>query len=146
MVTLRRFNFMKDIRAIMALELATFGNDAFPAMEFLYLQRIGGDTFLMAHLEQNFVGYVSAYIEDNGGYIASLAVDGDYRRRGIARMLMYEVIRRMLVKKAISYVQLHVRQSNEGAITFYKDLEFEIIAVEEDYYPDEDAFVMRLYL
>lgn len=88
MLTIRRFNFIKDIRAIMTIEKSIFGRDAFPPPEFLYLQQIGRDLFLVAVLDKKVIGYISAYIQDDKGYIASIAVDAEFRRRGIAKRLM----------------------------------------------------------
>ena len=73
-LTVRHFSFRKDIRAIMTIEKSVFGRDAFPMLEFLYLQQIGKDLVLVAILDDNIVGYISAYTQDNKGYIASIAV------------------------------------------------------------------------
>ncbi|GAB5491251.1 MAG: ribosomal protein S18-alanine N-acetyltransferase [Phototrophicaceae bacterium] len=143
MLTIRRFNFIKDIRAIMTIEKSVFGRDAFPAPEFLYLQQIGKGLFLVAMLDENIVGYISAYTQGNKGYIASIAVAIEFRRRGIAKRLMQEIMNKLAT---VNYIELHVRQSNEGAITFYKGLDFEISDIEEDYYPDESAFIMTLHI
>lgn len=145
-ISIRRFNFMKDIKAVLSLEAKTFGKDAFPVLEFAYLYSIGAETFLVIYQGKQLRGYISAYVEDEIGYIASIAVDAKYRRQGIAKKLMQEVMTIFKQSGNISAIQLHVRQSNHPAIALYKSLGFIVLSSEVNYYQDEDALVMALGL
>jgi ribosomal protein S18 acetylase RimI-like enzyme len=74
------------------------------------------------------VGNVSLIPFFKGGrkiyLIANVATHPDYRRRGIARILTENAMRRARAKHAAS-LWLHVRQDNQGAITLYRDLGFQ---------------------
>ncbi len=79
--------------------------------------------------------------------ILNLAVARGVRRQGEGRAL----VRRMLHRFAeveVSRVFLEVRESNTGAIAFYRGLGFQAIGTRPDYYqePKESATVMELWL
>ena len=101
------------------------------------------------------VGYVLAKMEEDinpgdepHGHITSLAVLREYRKLGLATMLMSTVEKIMLQCYDARYVSLHVRVGNKAALTLYKDtLGFKVHEVEAKYYADqEDAYDMRKYL
>jgi polysaccharide biosynthesis protein PslH len=72
--------------------------------------------------------------------ILDIAVDTEYRRRGIARRLLDE---ELSTHRGAWF--LEVRESNSGAIALYESLGFHRFAVRPDYYsdPSESAIVMR---
>ena len=74
--------------------------------------------------------------------ILNVAVDPPFRRRGIARSLIRE-----LIGKSTDRVFLEVRQSNVGARKLYHSLGFEAVGVRPDYYsgPVESAIVMKFH-
>ncbi len=74
--------------------------------------------------------------------ILNAAVDPPFRRRGIGRSLILEVI-----GKNPGTVFLEVRQSNMAARKLYHSLGFETVAVRPDYYsgPVESAIVMKFH-
>jgi ribosomal-protein-alanine N-acetyltransferase len=74
--------------------------------------------------------------------ILNVAVDPPYRRRGVGRSLIQE-----LVVKYPGNVFLEVRQSNFAAQKLYHSLGFQVIAVRQNYYysPDESAIVMKFH-
>lgn len=82
-------------------------------------------------------------------HIMQVAVDPEYRRRGVARRLSRELLRR---KAAMRAVLLEVRASNKAAQALYAALGFERNGLRPRYYaPDangirEDAILMRLSL
>ena len=86
--------------------------------------------------------------EEPHGHITSLAVLREYRKLGIATILMSTVQKVMLECYDSLYVSLHVRVGNKAALTLYKDtLGFDVHEVEAKYYADqEDAYDMRKYL
>lgn len=101
------------------------------------------------------VGYVLAKMEEETapgeephGHITSLAVLREYRKLGLATLLMSTVQKIMLECYDAQYVSLHVRVSNKAALTLYKNtLGFEVHGLEAKYYADqEDAYDMRKYL
>ena len=74
--------------------------------------------------------------------ILNLAVDPPFRRRGVARSLITQ-----LLANFRGNVYLEVRQSNIAARKLYHSLGFETIGVRKDYYdsPGESAIVMKFH-
>jgi len=102
--------------------------------------------------EGRIVGYVLAKIDEENsdskephGHITSLAVMRTYRKTGLATKLMNLSQRSMVEIYNVSYVSLHVRETNFAAYHLYKDtLNFEQHGIELKYYADgENAFDMR---
>ncbi len=79
--------------------------------------------------------------------ILNLAVAQGTRRQGVGRALVEHILQRF-AERQVSRVFLEVRESNAGAITFYRGLGFQAIATRRDYYqdPKESATVMELWL
>ncbi|MEL6404693.1 MAG: ribosomal protein S18-alanine N-acetyltransferase [Chloroflexota bacterium] len=144
-VTIQRSNLRQDLRDLLVLEKLVFEKDAFPAHEFLYLYHVGSDTFLVARTENDLIGYISAYIEDDAGYIASIAVHPDHRGNGIGRTLLRVAMRLLEGNGDIVSIQLHVRQSNKPAITLYEKLGYRTTGIDTGYYNDGEAALIMTY-
>lgn len=89
------------------------------------------------------VGYLSCIALDDYGYVANVAVDGDFRSKGIGKALMDELGQRLL-KRGIRDIVLDVRVSNSRAIGFYEKYGFGVITRRKGFYstPPEDSFTM----
>jgi [ribosomal protein S18]-alanine N-acetyltransferase len=89
------------------------------------------------------VGYIinSRYVD--AWHVMNVAVDPDYRRRGIATRMLEELFELTRNDGRRGYT-LEVRVSNTGAIDLYERLGFERRGVRRGYYTDnrEDALVM----
>jgi ribosomal-protein-alanine N-acetyltransferase len=74
--------------------------------------------------------------------ILNVAVDPPFRRRGVARRLVEQ-----LLANFRGNVYLEVRASNVAARKLYHSLGFEAIGVRNDYYqaPGESAIVMKFH-
>ena len=77
--------------------------------------------------------------------IMKIATLAEYRRQGIARMMMTELLDKMRGKGALT-CYLEAASKNAAAIALYKSMGFEEISVREQYYGDDDAITMRLEL
>jgi ribosomal-protein-alanine acetyltransferase len=79
--------------------------------------------------------------------ILNLAVIAEMRRQGEGFALVRRILEEFS-KLKVSRVFLEVRESNAGAIAFYRGLGFEAVGRREDYYQDprEAAMVMELWL
>jgi ribosomal-protein-alanine N-acetyltransferase len=79
--------------------------------------------------------------------ILNLAVKQTARRQGEGRALVRRVLQE-LAERQVSRVFLEVRESNAGAIAFYRELGFGAVGTRRDYYrdPTESASVMELWL
>jgi [ribosomal protein S18]-alanine N-acetyltransferase len=89
------------------------------------------------------IGYICVnYIIDEG-HILNLAVHPDFRRQGIATILMNGAIHE-LKRKGCNYLYLEVRTSNSAAKKFYERFGFAVAGIRKDYYisPKEDAVIM----
>jgi len=79
--------------------------------------------------------------------ILNLAVAQGVRRQGEGRALVQRLLNRF-TEFQVSRVFLEVRESNAGAIAFYRELGFQPVGRRKDYYqdPKEAATVMELLL
>lgn len=77
--------------------------------------------------------------------VMKIATLEKYRRQGIARLMMEELLDKMRGKGAVT-CYLEAASKNSAAIALYKSLGFEEISVRELYYGDDDAIAMRLTL
>jgi ribosomal-protein-alanine N-acetyltransferase len=89
------------------------------------------------------VAYCACWMVFDELHINSLAVEFDWRRRGLARRLLVHVFREA-VRDGARSATLEVRRSNDAAIALYDRLGFRVEGVRRDYYqePREDALVL----
>lgn len=138
-----------DIDAIMQLETATFGADAWSADTMS--SELGGEYtyYLVAFNPEHpdvLAGYAGLLAPDGGdGEIQTIAVAPAARRQGLGRVLMERLIAEAGARGA-TQVFLEVRADNPNAQELYKSLGFEQIAVRKNYYQpgNVDAQVMEL--
>ncbi|NOH04344.1 MAG: GNAT family N-acetyltransferase [Chloroflexi bacterium] len=77
---------------------------------------------------------------DGWGWIATIAVDPRFQRRGVGTALLHQCESKLGVPRA----RLTVRMSNNGAISLYEREGYQVIDVWRAYYNDgEDAIVME---
>ena len=113
------------------------------------------ESFLIAQNSQGkIVGYIMWRVEKspsfdslryiNKGHLVSIAVSGEYRKRGIAKSLLTNSIQAIKRYKVHEYV-LEVRVSNYNAIKLYEQFNFQIANIKKNYYRDgENAYFMTL--
>lgn len=137
-----------DLDAIMAIETATFGTDAWSA-EAMHSELAGDHTFYLVAVADAVDGYVGLLAPRGADQadIQTIAVVDGARRRGLGRTLMNAAIAEARSRDALELF-LEVRADNPGAQALYESLGFEQLAVRPHYYqPDGvDAHVMRLPL
>jgi ribosomal-protein-alanine N-acetyltransferase len=99
---------------------------------------------LVAEVGGRVAGHVGVWRALDELHITTLAVDPDYRRRGIASALMEAVFERYGAE--YDEFTLEVRENNFAAINLYEKFGFEVMGRRIDYYLDnrEDALVMTL--
>lgn len=114
--------------------------------DFFYeIFRRYGELFYVAKHNEDVVGYVMCRIElPSVAHIISLAVHPNYRRLGVATMLMNE-IHIAMARIGIRKSYLEVRVNNQPAINLYEKLGYKKMRVIPSYYMDgTDGFLMEL--
>jgi ribosomal-protein-alanine N-acetyltransferase len=101
----------------------------------------------VAVIKDRLVGYIIARLIFDEGHLLDLAVHSELRRRGIARMLLEDVIRGLKINSCRAFY-LEVRASNINARQFYEKVDFTVIGTRKNYYsnPVEDACILMLEL
>lgn len=82
-------------------------------------------------------------IEENGiGHITTVGVAPEYRRRGLARLILHE-IERSFSARSVSTIRLEVRINNQAAQQLYEQIGYVIIQRMGKYYSNgDDGYLM----
>jgi ribosomal-protein-alanine N-acetyltransferase len=96
-----------------------------------------------AFAEKTLAGYLIVARYTDAWHVMNVAVDEPYRRRGVARLMLEQMLRETDVDGTRGHT-LEVRVSNAGAIRLYESLGFRPAGMRRGYYTDnrEDALVM----
>ena len=112
------------------------------------------ETFIVAEADGDIHGYIMCRVERGFSklrnlmptkllHVVSIAVREPYRRRGIAKALMFEAMKKGSAAYDASECYLEVRVTNEPAIKLYENLNFTKVKRNYGYYIDgENAWVM----
>lgn len=132
----------RDLRAISALEKVCFGRDSWPWPEILAALTFPATIRLKAELEGQLVGFVVGDRRGRKdlGWVASVGVHPEYRRRGLGRQLLAACEQGLGTHR----VRLSLRQTNEAALELYLQAGYSRVDLWPKYYRDgEDALVME---
>ena len=133
---------LKDVPSLVELE-----NDCFllPWKEKDILYELNENPVnVMYVLEDNnyVIGFIDFWITFDSATIAQIGIRKNYRGRGLANLLMQEMIDDCYAKKVMN-ITLEVRASNAKAISLYKKYNFKEIVIKPHYYDNgEDAIYM----
>ena len=133
-----------DIDDVLALEEASFTNPWTRAMYLAELENCSVSfCFIARNADRKAVGFCSFWLVVDELHINNLAVLPEFRRTGIASMLMAFVTRKGIGLGA-RRATLEVRRSNEAARLLYERLGFAVTGVRPAYYskPVEDALIL----
>ena len=141
---------MSDLDAVLALERASFGADAYDRNLFADLFGRCGRLFLVAAAGAGIRAYmVTATAVGRAtlsAELVSVAVGPACRGQGIASSLMRSTLRRLRLRRVRQFT-LAVRASNWPAQALYSKFGFARLRQIRGYYEDgEDALVMRKVL
>jgi len=112
------------------------------------------ETFIVAEADGDIQGYIMCRVERGFSklrslsparlmHVVSIATREQYRRRGIAKALMFEAMKKSATAYEATECYLEVRVSNDPAIGLYERLSFAKTKRNYSYYLDgEDAWVM----
>lgn len=100
----------------------------------------------VALMDEKVVGFAILDTVLDEGNLLDIAVDENYRRNGIGRLLMNKLFE-VASEKKLSFITLEVRESSLPAISLYEAFGFERVGVRKNYYskPNENALLMTKY-
>ncbi len=130
-----------DLAALRRLEKVCFDKDAWPLLDLIAVLTWSEVIRFKAVDAGEMIGFVAGDPRQaNGvGWIATLAVDPRYQRRGIGTALL-EACERAL---NLPVIKLTVRATNQTAIILYEHRGYRAVDVWRRYYNDgEDGLVM----
>lgn len=135
-----------DLDEVMAIERASF---LYPWSSRFFLQELQVQCArsILAEIDGRIVGYILFWLLPGEIDVHNVAVHAGFRRHGIARLLLAQVISEAR-GRCLDRVTLEVRQSNIPAQRLYESLGFVITGIRRGYYSDdgEDALAMALDL
>lgn len=101
--------------------------------------------YYTATLDGKVAGYIGMHHIVDEGYINNVAVDADYRRNGVATLLL-GALTAYAKAHSLRTLTLEVRASNAPAIALYSGFGFVQAGLRRGYYtlPTEDALLMTL--
>jgi [ribosomal protein S18]-alanine N-acetyltransferase len=133
-----------DLEAMWALDLVCFAEPfRFSRRAMRGFAEAEGAAAVVAEDAAELVGFVVAQAEGETGYVVTLDVAPEWRRRGVARRLMAEVEGKMRAAGARD-MALHVSVENEGAMRFYEGMGYERVGRVKGFYGrGMDGWVFR---
>lgn len=100
-------------------------------------------TVLVTHTEDGrLAAFALGRVAADEGELYQIGTLTGFRGRGIAEKLLVELLEKMREKGA-SVCFLEVRSRNSAAISLYEKMGYERVSVRKNYYPDDDAIIMR---
>ena len=131
-----------DLNALRKLEQESFAKDAWPLFDLIAVLTFPDVIRLKAMEDGQMAGFIAGdpRPRDGWGWIATIAVDPRYRRRGIGSALLHACESRLGVPKA----RLTVRISNQVAISMYEKEGYSTTDIWKAYYSDgEDGIIKK---
>ncbi|MFN2159785.1 MAG: GNAT family N-acetyltransferase [Anaerolineales bacterium] len=132
----------KDLNQLRRVEKLCFPKDSWPLFDLIGILTFPNVLRLKAVADDKMVGFVGIDIRNSQSqaWIATICVEPDYQRRGIASALLVESesqLRQPVIK-------LSVRATNTSAIKLYRKFGYREIETWLAYYRDgENALVME---
>jgi [ribosomal protein S18]-alanine N-acetyltransferase len=131
-----------DLKSVVAIEMESFSD---PWSEAAFKSDLTSEMSwpIVALQNDTVIGYGILYIVAGELQIGNFAVAVPFRRRGVGRKMMDEIIR-IAAEKECDSIFLEVRESNEAAQVLYFSFGFEIVGRRTGYYskPRENALLM----
>jgi len=133
-----------DLPAVWAIEQVSFPTPWSRSLLATELRR-EKSLYLAAEIDGELIGYVGMWLSVGEGHVCTLAVDPEWRGRGVAEALMLCVLERAVALNARLVVLEH-RTGNAAAAGLYDKLGFIQVGRRKGYYHDtgEDAIVMAV--
>jgi [ribosomal protein S18]-alanine N-acetyltransferase len=133
---------LRDLGQLRLVEQACFPKDAWPLLDLMAVLTFPEVVRLKAVADGHMVGFIAGDPRRSEGmaWIATLGVLPEYRRQGIARLLLLECEKRLNSTR----LRLCVRLDNSPAIRLYEQEGYVHVGTWTKYYNDGgDALVME---
>ena len=133
---------LRDLGALRRLENVCFEKDAWSILDLVAVLTWPDVIRLKAVADHEMIGFIAGDPRPSQGvgWIATIAVDPRYRRRGIGQALL----RACEAQIRFPSVKLTVRISNGDAISLYEREGYRTVDIWKQYYSDgEDGMVME---
>lgn len=133
---------LRDLGELRKLERECFELDAWPLIDLVAVLAFPGIIRLKAVIDGKMVGFVASDLRrgEDLAWIVTIGVLPVFRRRGIARELMYACEARLTAKR----IRLSVRRNNLPAIELYQSEGYTQVDIWGNYYADgEDALILE---
>ena len=133
-----------DLKQVMQIENASFVSPWSRKSFESELKKDFGFSYTAVE-DKRVIAYIIGWLVADEIHIANIAVHPEWRRRGVAMVLIQNVIDRYL---GFSWIRLEVRRSNLAARNLYRQLGFKEVGIRKRYYvqENEDAILMTKYL
>lgn len=133
-----------DIPSAVALERECF-SQPWSTESFESAFEAGNTYFFAAFSDDTLAGYAGMQVFPPDAAVTNIAVGFAFRRRGIGRALLTEMIS-FCRRVHVTSLTLEVRASNDPAVFLYEGMNFERLGLRRNFYsaPVEDAVIMRL--
>ena len=132
----------QDLNDLRRLEQICFGEDAWPLWDLIAVLTLPKIIRIKAMADDRMVGFIAGdpNPREDVGWIATLGVLPEYRRRGIAAALLTKCEEELNLPR----IRLSVRRTNDPAIALYRSFGYQMVDVWRNYYHSgEDALVLE---
>lgn len=135
----------EDLVQVVEIEKETF-SQPWSKEGFLGSLKEKATLYLCTEIDGKIAGYCGLLQVLDEADITNVAVASEFRRQGIARQMLQELLRRGL-GRGIKNFTLEVRESNLSAQKLYEQLGFENCGIRKNFYdfPKENAVIMWKY-
>lgn len=101
--------------------------------------------YFVACLQEEVVGYIGVFATIDDYNIIGIAVKEEFQRKNIGTLLLQKVIE-TAKENNVKSLSLEVDATNNKAIKFYEKHNFKVTNIRKNYYKNNDALIMWLYL
>ena len=138
----------EDLEQVMVIERTSFESPWTKNNFFDEFKNSDLSTQLVMEVDGRIISFAIIWIIIDECHLANIAVHPDYRRRGVAEILLEKIIEIAREKKC-KKIMLEVRKSNKPAMELYAKYRFEKVGIRKNYYNDgfmrqEDTVLMDL--
>lgn len=132
----------RDLDRVVQIEEENF-SVPWSRKSFLDSLALSHTLYVVAEQQGQIAGYCGCYQILEEAEIVNVAVDKAFRRRGVGRQMLEELMRLGEERGSFAYT-LEVRAGNVPAIHLYESLGFKSLGIRKNFYekPTEDAIIM----